>query len=917
MNEKFLPAWRDVITPHPDVAQGRYLQAEWAVDLANAISGKSKNIEYTDATEFFARTYLTNGLKNLLASVLQRLSNGVGEPVIQLETSFGGGKTHSLLALYHLFGGKISEDEANVKKILETAKVANLPKVNTAVIVGTKENPLKSTLWGEIAKQLSDATGKPELYEMIRDNDEQKISPGYDLLEEIFNAASPCLILIDELVAYSRKLRTGEISDGGTFENLMSFIQELTEAASHTQTALVVTIPESVIEFGGEFGKEVRDTVKNIIGRKEFVWRSVSSDEGYEIVRRRLFRDCRDEDERKKVCAAFFNMYVNNPNDFPADTRTSDYKNKLLSCYPIHPKIFEFLDGKWTSLKKFQKTRGVLRLMAKVIYNLCKDGDRSAMIMPCNLPLDADEVNAELTKNLLEDNWDSIFNNEVDGESSMPRKIEKQVDRFDRLSAARKITRSIFMGTAPEQKKSGLRGVTENEIRLCTIQPTEIDNIAVYNDALAKLRTNLYFLHSEGDRFWFGLSPTLRKLVDDKRAGFSDEEIFSEIETRLAEWRNKDRGHFKAVHICPKNSADVPDEQTARLVILSPKNSFDAVTVARNFLDNRGTVTRRWQNMLVFLAADTKKLDELKDAVRNLKAWLKVKAETRDWNLTASQGDEVTENIKSSKENFAEKLSQAYCRLIYPVSDDSKTLNLPLRVEKFDCTNEENISEASAELADEEKLLNSLGNGALKRLLDDFIWQDGNKVNVKKLWEYFAKFCYMPRLVDETVLFGAICNGVKEKTFGLSPDEEISDVEFDAIISRQISPTSFLIKAEVAQAFVDAKKPVPEEISEHGTDEIELEPPITRDEMPPLPKPDPLPKNFSMEAKLDNIRYGRQMKNLVDDVAGLLMSEYPNAQTSIRVTIKVSVPDGVSKDMQDIIKDNCSKFGVTDFRFER
>ncbi len=306
---KGLKSWRDVIEPHPEVARGRYKQAEFAVDLGQVVRGEGSG-EYTEPVEFFRRTYLTSDLKTLLVEMLKRLALGTGEPIVQLKTSFGGCKTHSLLALYHLFGGKIrAEQSSAVREILDASQVEFLPKVHTAVIVGTWENPLKSTLWGEIAAQLSRSTGKPELHELIRENDEKGISPGVELLKKLFDSAGSCLILIDELVAYGRKLRLGEIESGGTFGNLMSFIQELTEVAKASKnSAVVVSIPESDAEITDDLGRQVLLQIEKFFGRVEFVWTPISTVEGYEIVRRRLFKPCRDEQAREQACSEFFSM---------------------------------------------------------------------------------------------------------------------------------------------------------------------------------------------------------------------------------------------------------------------------------------------------------------------------------------------------------------------------------------------------------------------------------------------------------------------------------------------------------------------------------------------------------------------------------------------------------------------------------
>ena len=913
-----LKSWRDVMEPHPDVARGLYRQAEFAADLGQVVRGEGSS-EYTDPTEFFSRTYLTGGLKILLVETLKRLTSGAGEPVIQLKTSFGGGKTHSLLALYHLFGGKIrAEQSSAVREILDAAEISFLPKVHTAVIVGTWENPLGKTLWGEIAAQLSRSTGKPELYEMMRANDEKKISPGVELLKKLFDEAGACLILIDELVAYGRKLSLDKTKSGGTFGNLLSFIQELTEAAkAGKKSSVVVSIPESDAEVGDELGRKVLNQVEKVVGRVEFVWTPIGVEEGYEIVRRRLFKPCRDERAREKVCAAFFNLYVTGENDFPRESRQNTYREKLLACYPIHPKLFDFLYDKWTSLEKFQKTRGVLRLMANVIYHLWTNGDTSPLIMPGNIPINFSPVRDELAK-LLGGNWDAIINAEVDGTHSKPHELDLQNVRFGRISAARKISRTIFMGTAPGSRQGDVRGVDEKEICLSVLEPQEIENISVFNDALAKLKTNLYYLYSQDTRLWFGANPTLRKLVDDKREQFSEDDLEFEIEERLKTWRGKNS--FKAVNICPKNSAEVPDEQNARLVILSPKYFYvegqknnAAVETAKNFLDSRGTVPRRWRNMLVFMAAEFEKLRVLKDNVRNFLAWRSVNAEARHLNLDSLQLEDAKNNLKLAAENFAMKTSQAYCKIFAPELSDDGDLNRPMQVEKIDCTKEENISVASEKFLASEMLLESLGYETLRRLLDKFIWRTDDAVKIGRLWEYFATYYYLPRLTDSKVLLATIQKGVAAKIFGVA--EDFQDGKFFGlkfgVSDAEISFENFLVKAEAAEKFFTSPKQPeknfpPEKISPKTT--IKIEPP---------PEVKPLPKKFSMDAELYSVRAPVQLKKYLDEIA-VYLTDLTDSEISIHVAIKISVPGGIDQELQETVAESCRDFGINadHFRFE-
>ena len=324
-----LPCWRDVIQPHPDVAQGRYKNAEFAADIAQVARGEGA-YEYRDPVEFFARTYVTEGMTGLLEQALRRVSGKDGEPVIQLKTAFGGGKTHSMLALYHMLRGRTPIGKIpNIRPVLDRAGVASIPKANVAVLVGTALDPTKAkrpqnlpgitinTLWGEMAAQLAESAGDLKLYDYVKEADKKGVSPGSEALKNLFDACGPCLILMDELVAYAKKLYDAHGLPAGTFDNFISFIQEVTEAARASQNSLVVaSIPESDIEIGGDAGKIALEAIEHTFGRMESIWKPVAANEGFEVVRRRLFLDCKDPEARDAVCAKFSQMYNENQGDF-------------------------------------------------------------------------------------------------------------------------------------------------------------------------------------------------------------------------------------------------------------------------------------------------------------------------------------------------------------------------------------------------------------------------------------------------------------------------------------------------------------------------------------------------------------------------------------------------------------------------
>ena len=281
--------WREVVTPHPDVSGGRYHQAQFAANLAEVMGGTAA-LEYQDPTEFFARTYLTEGMKRLLVAAVQRLAGRGGEPIVQLKTAFGGGKTHTMLALFHLLGQKVSPDQMEgTETIINDAQVSTLPEARLAVIVGTDLNPSQGrqingvtvkTLWGDIAAQL----GGKEAYAIVKAADEKGVAPGANDLVALFNQFGPAVILIDELVAYVRNIYGADRLSGGSFDSNMTFVQSLTEAVKRSERSqLVASIPESDIEIGGEGGQAVLERIEHTFGRLEDIWRPVGAREGLRL----------------------------------------------------------------------------------------------------------------------------------------------------------------------------------------------------------------------------------------------------------------------------------------------------------------------------------------------------------------------------------------------------------------------------------------------------------------------------------------------------------------------------------------------------------------------------------------------------------------------------------------------------------
>lgn len=940
-----LPSWRDVIEPHPDVRRGEYKNAEFAANLAEVARGDGA-IEYRDPVEFFSRTYITEGMSGLMEQAFRRVAGKGGEPVIQLKTAFGGGKTHSMLALYHALRGEVPLDKIPwVKPIVQAAGMQTLPKATIAVLVGTALSPAKTkrlpnlpgitinTLWGEMAAQLAIAAGKPELYDFVREADRMHVAPGSEDLKNLFDACGPCLILMDELVAYARTLFGHENLPGGTFENFITFTQQITEAASASQNSIIVaSIPESNAEIGGEAGQRALEAIEKTFGRMEAIWKPVTATEGYEVVRRRLFLECKDPAARDSVCSNFSKMYLENTSDFPIDTKELAYKNRLISCYPIHPEVFDRLYGDWATLEKFQRTRGVLRLMAAVIHELWMGNDAGLLIMPGSIPLNVPTVRDELIQYLeSDDGWNAIVDHEVDGRDSIPYQKDQEIPRYGNRLAARRVARTIFLGSAPSSRSQAVRGVASERIRLGIVQPGE--TISDFNDALGTLSKSLTYLYENdsGNRFWYDTRPTLRKMVEDRASQYTTDRIDYEIE----QWAR----HFHKevplcrLHICPVSSQDVPDDQTVGLVLLRPQDTFrqslpdaenNAVSTAEEILNNRGSAPRIYRNMLVFVAPDYELIKSVRAEMRMYLAWSSMYREREQLNLDATQNRDVESNVSRSKDTVELRICEAYCWLLVPGIDRKVDIKLIFwEKTKIPGGNEAIVRKAARALTQSEALITKWAPALLRMQLDQLLWKDSNEINIKKLWEQLCTYCYLPRLSDYSVFEAAILAGLNSKEYfalaaGIGNDRYI-DLKFDQPI-HEIDRSAYLVRVDAAIKQISSEQQSPQTPLESEVDTPTAQADNATQTMvngipnvnaPSQPK---APTSFFLSAGLDNTRINRDVQRLVEEVIShLSVSEGCEVEISLEVSAKTQA--GFSVPTVRTVLENCRTLKVKDFGF--
>ncbi len=944
-----LKPWREVVTPHADVASGRYQQAEFAADLWQVHLGEGGD-EYRDPGEFFRRTFLTESLRRLLVSAAQRLSGAGGDPVVQLQTNFGGGKTHSMLALYHLFSGASPTQLAGVDAVLAEAGVKAVPRAKRVVLVGNKISPgnpvtkpdgtVVRTLWGELAYQL----GGKQAFARVAKDDEKATSPG-DLLRELFVEYGPCLVLVDEWVAYARQLHDQSDLPGGSFETMFTFAQALTESAKLAKNCLlVVSLPASDtpgsphvqaddVEVGGIRGREALDRLRNVVGRLESTWRPASAEEGFEIVRRRLFEPLAGENfkHRDVTARAFADLYHAQSAEFPPECRGGDYEKRIQAAYPIHPEIFDRLYSDWSTLVKFQRTRGVLRLMAAVIHSLWQKGDRNPLILPSTIPIDDPRVQFELTR-YLSDNWVPIIEKDVDGPNSLPVRIDADVPNLGRLHATRRVARTVYLGSAPTTAAAH-RGLEDRRVKLGCVMPGE--SPAIFGDALRRLAATATYLYQDGPHVWYSTQPTVTKLAEDRAELLKrdPDKVVKEIGDRVRADLAK-QGDFEGVHVMPMSSADVSDENGARLVVLSVDQAYakdpgnPAEAAAKAILEMRGNAPRLYRNMLVFLAADRTRLQDLDEAVRKYLAWRSILDEKKALNLDPHQEGQAEQQTRNADGTVAARIPETFQWLLVPTQADPKTAAIEWQAIRLTGAGALAVR-ASKKLVNDELLLTAFAGTRLRMELDRIPLWRGDYVAVRQLVEDFARYLYLPRLQSPQVLHGAVADGVRQITwerdsfaFADSYDEDARRFRglcVETLLDPARTVSGLVVKPERAVAQIEAER---QANAATGT----APPAKPGAAQPGSPPSGPgvaagsssgraAPKRFHATAHIDPERAGRDAAKIAEEVLSHVVG-LVGADVTVTIEIEANVPSGVPENVVRTVSENCRTLKFKGFGFE-
>ncbi|MFZ5916058.1 MAG: ATP-binding protein [Chloroflexota bacterium] len=802
-----LPPWYKIVTPREDLREGHPLDAsEFAVHLDQVREGRAAE-DYQEPARFFERTYLTQNLLGLAAQVVRRLSGIKVETsaVFNMATQFGGGKTHALTLLYHLAnGGPGSAEWRSVSAILKKAGVDRMPQAAVAVFVGQQFDPRggddgtphRRTPWGEIAFQL----GGAQAYEVVAGFDAEGRAPGGDTIRKFLPADRPALILVDEMMNYVGRNRKSGLSD-----QFYHFLQNLSETArGMDHVVLAVSVPASELEMAAEdFANYER--FKKMLDRVGKAVIMAVEDETSEIIRRRLFDWSGLPPEGRRTAAAYADWLLDHryqmPNWFPVDHAIETFE----ATYPFHPMTLSVFERKWQTLPHFQRTRGILRLLALWVSQAYQDGYKGAhkdpLITLGTAPLDDPLFRAAVFEQLGSSELEAAVTTDIAGkrDAHAVRLDEEAVEALKRARLHRKAATVIFFesngGVVAAQADA-----TVPEIRLATAEPDlDIGNVET---ALEALTDACYFLEPRHNRYHFRLTPGLNKILADRRATIKASQVRecvrAEIQKVFKEGPRIERVYF------PEKSNDVPDRAALTLVVMAPEytaREAETLQLVDQITREHGTSGRTFKSALIWTVADD--AGQLMDDARKLLAWEDIELEKAALGLDAAQQRELQESRRRADRDLRESVWRSYKKVLLLGKDnDWKEIDLGL----VHSSAAENMATLIlSRLRQDDEVTEGVSPYTLLRN-----WPAMTAWSTRALRDAFYASPQLPRLLDAEALRRTVADGVAQKLLAYvgptGDDGKYYPIVFgETLLPGQVefSDDMFVIQAEEARRQIE------------------------------------------------------------------------------------------------------------------
>lgn len=923
VSDNSLP-WFRVVTPHMDIRQGRLDESVFAANLAEVALGNGREI-YSNPAMFFSKTFFTTGLRNVAKTVLKGL-NGKEDAenrVISLQTGFGGGKTHTLISLFHLAKwGKNAIHSGYTKELLSYTGVPEFDTANIAVFTNTTNDPANGrfvedgvhiqTIWGELAYQL----GGKSAYELVRKNDEGLIAPA-GIFKQVLEKCKPALILVDELADYCVKASARQTGSSSLADQTISFMQELTEAVSGSNHCVaVVTLPASVQEVGNTpEAQSILSSLQKRVSRVGADTQPVADEEIYEVIRRRLFEDIGDPAVIENVSAKYMDMYHEYWSELPPIANKSEYKQKLLKSYPFHPELIDVFRVRWASHHDFQRTRGVLRLLAAIVSDLWKrqqnlPGENAMIHTGVVNFANLDALSGQLKK-LYGNGYDSVISADVAGSSSNAFKIDSAKHEYGHWYLTQSIASVILLNSFGSEGTN--KGISVPELKLNLLSPNGFNHNSI-NGALDELESNAYYLYyaqssASGKRYWFHTKPNINILINQAKGDISNDNIHAEVIQRI---QHKIK-NIQLFNVLVNPADDIPEQLKPTLLILSPvhlakSNGLNGSTlpIIEKIATKKGNSERIYRNTLLFLVCSELGIGKLQSEAREYLACQKINAEYTS-QLEPEQKQDLRKRMDDASKGVESAIVAAYSILVkYSAKNGPQILQLRQFKDSVDGQINQYIIDA---LKEEEWLLDSVGLSTLKN--NNLVPTLETKLKVKDVYEAFLRFDDKPMITGKDAVSkslqrycsnGELCiatgDGINFTRYFLSETIPFFDVEETTywLVDKSLKP---VIESKTEPKSVNPYDNPPDKntttikISD-GANELPFKPEVRQI------------KHLTISGKVP-------LENYTQIFNGFIM---PLAQNNIEIEIKIKAKTTQSKPLSEssqeykIVKESAKQLGL-------
>jgi hypothetical protein len=844
--------WYKIVTPRKEVREGRSFNPdEFAIHLEQVVAGNAPE-DYQDPGHFFARTCFTRALCEHAGMVLRRLSGQTMNtaPVMTLITQFGGGKTHTLTALYHMVtGGAKAVKYSGISELMKSEGIKTLPNAKVAAFIGNAWDPQegRETPWIDIAYQLAGDRGVKALGPACKTT-----PPGTEVLGKVFAAANaPVLLLFDEVLNFLNRHRS-------MAESFHAFIQNLTVATTGTSRGVaVISLPRSQVEMT-DWDMQWQEKITRVVRRVARDLIVNDETEISEVVRRRLFEDIGNDRARKKICKAYADWCFERRAQLPPEWTIVDSclteakaREYLLErfevCYPFHPATLSVFQRKWQALSQYQQTRGTLAMLARWIClaqtEAYKRDDKSSLITLGSAPLHDPGFRSVVLGQLGESRLIAAIDADLSGTQSHAWALDA-----DTKGALKDIHRRV--GVAILFESSG--GQTSKiahlpELRAALGEP-ELDTTSIDNAAFA-LEDKSYFIMRVGsDGFRIRSQPTMKKVASDRKASLDEE---SDIKPALRNMIQNEfnRGATIPMMFFPSDSTSVQDSPKLTLVIMDPNSEWTGSGPFRNQIEEwtrqRGKTSRLYPGSLIWCLKKPGRC--LREKIESWLAWRRVATEGEQ-GLLGEEFDriEAKSKVSSALDDARDEVWGDYRFVVIADNnepDGLKTIDLGAG---HSSGNETLCGRVISAMKSQGLLNESVGASYIERNWPPALKESG-AWPLASLRQSFLNGS-LTRLIDpDSILRSRIVDFVSRGEFGLASGLQ-SDGGYERVLFNEYTDPAdvifesgvFLLLKNKAMSFKAMPEPVPSP-GMPAWESIPAPKPETGFDLGPEPKPPPSP----------------------------------------------------------------------------